>query len=71
MNFGTRSRAREAGKALGFFLGYELFFSMLYLVAVITEKLPFAIGFGTYIMVMTGLFIAGKGVLLGVRHARR
>jgi len=68
MNFGTRSRPREAGKALGFFLGYELFFTVLFILTSISGKFPQGIGYPVFISAMTAFFLIGKGASRGLRH---
>ncbi len=70
MEFEGHDRAINAGREVGFFLGYMAFFTMFYLILSFLGKMPFSIAPEDYLLMILTVFVWGKVVAKVVRHVK-
>lgn len=70
MNFERDDRVRIAGRHVGFFLGYFVFFNMMYLILNWLGKMPFPMQYNEFLLVLLAAFAGGKIIAKVVRDAK-
>jgi hypothetical protein len=70
MNFERDDRVRIAGKHVGFFLGYFVFFNMMYLILNWLGKMSFSLVYTEFLLILLNAFVAGKIISMVVRHGK-
>ncbi len=70
MNFERDDGARTAGRHVGFFLGYFVFFNMMYLILNWLGKMPIQMIYSEFLLTLLAAFAAGKIITKVVRDAK-
>jgi hypothetical protein len=70
MNFEQDDRLRIAGRHVGFFVGYFVFFNMMYLILNWLGKMPFQMQYYGFLLLLLVAFAGGKIVAKVIRSAK-
>ncbi|MBN2331111.1 MAG: hypothetical protein JXC85_04815 [Candidatus Aenigmarchaeota archaeon] len=70
MNFERYDGIRTAGRRVGFFLGYFVFFNMLYLILNLLGKMPLQLTYYEFLLMLLAAFAGGKVIARVVRHGK-